>query len=133
MTGDTLSARVEDGVLILMSPETAVRKAQELVRRYIPEGVSLVDELIAERRAEAGSRNRSMTVVLDASAVLAVLNSEPGGDKVSGHLSGGLMSAVNAVEVGTRLVDAGMTPDDASVATSLLGMTIVDFDETLPQ
>ena len=51
--GDTLSARVEDGVLILMSPDTAIRKAQELVRRYIPEGVSLVDELIAERRSEA--------------------------------------------------------------------------------
>lgn len=51
--GDTLSARVEDGVLILMSPETAIRKAQELVRRHIPEGISLVDELIAERRAEA--------------------------------------------------------------------------------
>lgn len=48
-----VTARVADGVLILMSPDTAIRKAQELVRRYIPEGVSLVDELIAERRAEA--------------------------------------------------------------------------------
>jgi PIN domain nuclease of toxin-antitoxin system len=72
-----------------------------------------------------------MTVVLDASAVLAVLNSEPVGDKVSGHLSGGLMSAVNAVEVGTRLVDAGMTPDIAIEAIDLLGMTIVDFDREL--
>ncbi len=48
-----VTARVDDGVLILMSPDTAIRKAQELVRRYIPEGVSLVDELIAERRSEA--------------------------------------------------------------------------------
>jgi len=72
-----------------------------------------------------------MTVVLDASAVLAVLNSEPGGDMVSGHLSDGLLSAVNAVEVGTRLVDAGMTPEDASIATDLLGMIIVDFDGDL--
>jgi len=72
-----------------------------------------------------------MSVVLDASAVLAVLNGEAGGDKVIGHLSGGLLSAVNALEVGTRLVDAGMTPDDASVATNLLGMTIVDFDADL--
>ncbi len=30
-----------------------IRRAQELVRRYVPEGVSLSDELIAERRAEA--------------------------------------------------------------------------------
>jgi len=74
-----------------------------------------------------------MSIVLDASAVLAVLNGEAGGDKVSGHLSGGLLSAVNAVEVGTRLVDAGMTPDDASVATNLLGMTIVDFNADLAE
>lgn len=31
----------------------AFRHAQERVRRYVPEGVSLSDELIAERRAEA--------------------------------------------------------------------------------
>lgn len=30
-----------------------IRRAQERVRRYVPEGVSLADELIAERRAEA--------------------------------------------------------------------------------
>ena len=31
----------------------SIRRAQESVRTYVPEGVSLVDELIAERRAEA--------------------------------------------------------------------------------
>ncbi|WP_309084057.1 AbrB/MazE/SpoVT family DNA-binding domain-containing protein [Chelativorans sp.] len=51
--GDTLHARVIDGELRLMSQPTALRRAQELVRRYIPEGTKLVDELIAERRAEA--------------------------------------------------------------------------------
>lgn len=51
--GDTLIARVEDGELSLMSQKTAVRRAQKLVRSFVPEGVSLVDELIAERRAEA--------------------------------------------------------------------------------
>jgi hypothetical protein len=30
-----------------------VRRAQEIVRKHVPEGVSLADELIAERRAEA--------------------------------------------------------------------------------
>jgi hypothetical protein len=34
-----------------------IRKAQELVRQYIPEGMSLVDQLIEERRAE----NRDLT------------------------------------------------------------------------
>jgi AbrB family looped-hinge helix DNA binding protein len=51
--GDTLQARVVDGELRLMSQETALRHARNLVRQYIPEGVSLVDELIAERRDEA--------------------------------------------------------------------------------
>jgi bifunctional DNA-binding transcriptional regulator/antitoxin component of YhaV-PrlF toxin-antitoxin module len=51
--GDTLQARVVDGELRLMSRETALRYAQNLVRQYIPEGVSLVDELIAERRDES--------------------------------------------------------------------------------
>ena len=31
----------------------ALRRAQEIVAKYVPEGRSLVDELIAERRAEA--------------------------------------------------------------------------------
>jgi AbrB family looped-hinge helix DNA binding protein len=51
--GDTLSGRVVDGELRLLSKEVAVRKAQDLVRQFIPEGVSLVDELIDERRHEA--------------------------------------------------------------------------------
>jgi AbrB family looped-hinge helix DNA binding protein len=51
--GDTLSGRVVDGELRLLSKKAAIRKAQELVRQYIPEGVSLVDQLIEERRAEA--------------------------------------------------------------------------------
>lgn len=51
--GDTLHARVVNGELRLMSQSTALRRAQELVRQHIPQGTSLVDELIAERRAEA--------------------------------------------------------------------------------
>ncbi len=31
----------------------AIRRAQAIIRRYIPDDVSLVDELIAERRAAA--------------------------------------------------------------------------------
>lgn len=33
--------------------EAAVARAQDLVGRYVPKGVNLADELIAERRAEA--------------------------------------------------------------------------------
>jgi AbrB family looped-hinge helix DNA binding protein len=57
-SGDILIARVVDGELSLMSQQAAVRRAQKLVRNFVPEGVSLVDELIAERRAEAAREAR---------------------------------------------------------------------------
>ena len=53
LAGDRLVARVVDGELVIRSIDAGIRRAQEIVRRYIPEGVSLVDELIAERHAEA--------------------------------------------------------------------------------
>ena len=51
--GDEVRLRLDDGEIRIFTLEHAIRRAQELVRRYVPEGVSLVDELIAERRAEA--------------------------------------------------------------------------------
>ena len=43
----------QSGALILETREQGLRRAQALVRKYIPEGAVLSDELIAERRAEA--------------------------------------------------------------------------------
>jgi len=51
--GGKLIARLEDGVLILETVEAAVRRAQAMVRKYVPAGVSLADELVAERHAAA--------------------------------------------------------------------------------
>lgn len=42
-----------DGEAWLTTRREQLRRAQALVRRYVPEGVSLVDELIAKRQAEA--------------------------------------------------------------------------------
>jgi len=50
--GDTLTARIEDGEIRLMPLSIAIRKAQELVRQYIPANATLVDDLIAERMRE---------------------------------------------------------------------------------
>lgn len=52
-SGDMVTARVIDGELVLLSRDAAIRKAQQMVRRHVPEGTSLSDELIAERREEA--------------------------------------------------------------------------------
>lgn len=67
-------------------------------------------------------------VVLDASAVLALLNREPGGERVEHYLAEGVMSAVNAAEVLSKLVDAGLTLGEARESLSLLGFRILGFE-----
>ena len=52
--GGKLIARIENGALVLETIQAAVARAQAMVRKYVPEGTSLVDEFIAERRVEAG-------------------------------------------------------------------------------
>jgi hypothetical protein len=52
--GDTLFVRAEgEGEVHLLSGKAAIRRAQELVRQFVGENVSLVDELVKERRREA--------------------------------------------------------------------------------
>ena len=51
--GDTLIAEVAGEELRIRSRSSAVADAQKLMRELIPEDISLVDELIADRRAEA--------------------------------------------------------------------------------
>lgn len=50
--GDQVILRLVDGELRLTPPGRAIKLAQSLVRRYVPQGSSLVEELIAERREE---------------------------------------------------------------------------------
>ncbi len=53
-------------------------------------------------------------IVLDASAILAILNREPGADKLTVELlNEAVSSAVNLAEVQTILVTQGGIPDDA--------------------
>jgi PIN domain nuclease of toxin-antitoxin system len=55
--------------------------------------------------------------VLDASAVLAVLNREPGAEKLTPQLlSTAVISAVNLAEVHSKLVDRGLSPEGAWAA-----------------
>jgi AbrB family looped-hinge helix DNA binding protein len=51
--GDQVRIELQDGHLRLSTREMALKWAQERVRRYVPAGVSLADELIRERREEA--------------------------------------------------------------------------------
>lgn len=51
--GDEVIMRLENGEIHVTTVEQAVRRAQQLLRQFIPPGRMLSDELIAERRAEA--------------------------------------------------------------------------------
>ena len=50
--GDVLFARLEGEEIHLLTPRAAMKRAQALVRQFVPEGVSLVDELLEDRRRE---------------------------------------------------------------------------------
>jgi len=51
--GDELILALDKGELRIFTRGEAIKRAQGLVRRYIPSDRSLVDELIQERRAES--------------------------------------------------------------------------------
>jgi AbrB family looped-hinge helix DNA binding protein len=51
--GGVLDLRVEDGELRISTMRNRLRRAQENIRKYIPEGVLLSEELSAERREAA--------------------------------------------------------------------------------
>ena len=50
--GDTVLWELRGGEAVLTTRLVQMREAQAMVRQHLPAGVSLVDELIADRRAE---------------------------------------------------------------------------------
>jgi ribonuclease VapC len=68
-------------------------------------------------------------VVLDASALLAVINGEPGAEKLTWDLlSGAVASAINLAEVQTKLVSRGWTSEQAWEDATSPVRDIVPFD-----
>jgi PIN domain nuclease of toxin-antitoxin system len=72
-----------------------------------------------------------MTVVLDASAVLALLLSEAGAAKVAGVLAGSQMSAVNYAEVFTHYAKLGSSKADIENVLGALPIVIVPLSGEL--
>jgi PIN domain nuclease of toxin-antitoxin system len=68
-------------------------------------------------------------IVLDASALLALLNDETGADLVRELLPDALISTVNLAEVVTRLSLLGMPEDQIREVLTLLALNIEPFDE----
>lgn len=59
-SGGYLLARFDDDEIKLVTPEATTRKIRALVRKHIPEGVSLADEMIEERRREFEREEREV-------------------------------------------------------------------------
>ncbi|MBP2367853.1 type II toxin-antitoxin system VapC family toxin [Pseudonocardia parietis] len=66
--------------------------------------------------------------VLDASAVLAWLRDEPGGDVVDRYLDTAVLSAVNLAEVHQKLAQHGVDADRATRQLRTLGVRIAPLD-----
>jgi PIN domain nuclease of toxin-antitoxin system len=71
----------------------------------------------------------SSQVVVDASAVLALLNGEPGAAVVERTLGTGcVISAVNLSEVAGKLIDVGLTQREVREAVGGIGLEVREFD-----
>jgi len=67
-------------------------------------------------------------VVLDASALITLLNQEPGADQLTPEiLIRAVCSTVNMAEVQSKLVDRGVPPGNAWAATSSSIREAIDF------
>ena len=69
--------------------------------------------------------------VLDASAVLAFIQREPGGELVGERLLACAISSVNLAEVASKLVDRGLDPRDVATALGGLGFEVASPDAAL--
>ena len=67
-------------------------------------------------------------VVLDASALLALLNAEPGSDVVAEELPNGVISSVNLSEVVAKLAEKGMPEAAVRSALAPLALDVRIFD-----
>lgn len=68
-------------------------------------------------------------VVIDASALLALLNAERGADIVAEALPVCVISAVNLTEVVAKLCEAGVPEATVHQALQPLGLEVIPFDE----
>jgi ribonuclease VapC len=69
--------------------------------------------------------------VLDASALLVILNQEPGKERVEAILGQSVVSTVNVAETIGKLMEAGMSAANARASLELLHLEVVDFDNEM--
>ena len=70
-------------------------------------------------------------VVLDASALIALIRNEPGAEKVAAYMPGLHVSAVNICETIGKMLHYGQTLESVERHLNLLPMTVHGFDGTM--
>lgn len=72
-----------------------------------------------------------MTVVLDTSAILAMLWGEPGGERVEAVIDNALVCSVNHAELVAKLVDRGANAGQIDEVLAALDLPVADFGTDL--
>lgn len=72
-----------------------------------------------------------MSVVLDASALIAMLKGEKGAAKVAGAIAGARVSSVNYAEVVSHFIHAGMPEREVDAMLQPLPMEVISADAAL--
>jgi len=72
-------------------------------------------------------------IILDASALIAMLNEEPGGTKVAQNIASARMNTVNYAEVVSHYIRLGMPEREVDAMLDPLPMTVVPADKALAQ
>jgi PIN domain nuclease of toxin-antitoxin system len=75
--------------------------------------------------------NNATRPVFDASAVLALMQGEPGADKLRELQAGAVVNAVNAAEVLAKLVNRGVPTIEAQAAYDALHLATTPFEPAL--
>jgi PIN domain nuclease of toxin-antitoxin system len=71
-----------------------------------------------------------LSIVLDASAVIALMKNEPGADRVEAVLHESIISVVNVAEVASVL-SRGNSPETVRAAVAAIGAVVVPADEEI--
>lgn len=74
-----------------------------------------------------------MSVVLDASALIAMIKGEKGSAKVAAGIAGARVSSVNYAEVVTHFIHTGMPEREVDAMLDPLPLTVVPADKALAQ
>lgn len=89
-----------------------------------------MSDAIRPESAGAAAAGGPGPYVLDASALLCLINGEPGADGVAAVLPSAVISAVNLAEVASKLNELGADADTARALLAPLHLSVVPFDES---